>query len=37
MYGAVLVQCVAYVLSECWHFGLGDCAKGGAESVDTLF
>ena len=30
VYGAVLVQCVTYVLSECCHFGLGDCAEGGA-------
>ena len=30
MYGAVLVQCVAYVLSECCHFGLSHCAESGA-------
>ena len=30
VYGAVLVQCVTYVLSECCHFGLSDCAEGDA-------
>ena len=28
--GVCMVQCVTYVLSECCHFGLGDCAEGGA-------